>query len=564
MKFVKRHRGIALISVLIAMTLSVMLLGAFLGNNQSHMELMRGGRSGDAVQEATESTFSYLKFRIEHDKTFATTRFTNDRRNSDPEMAATMRVDEMAGESGDEHATLEISVVGTDAVVTAEILNNLQGTTSRGGVAAAQCRIRLVTNHLSRRSVQEITLQTPPLYDSSLASSEGILIDSESVVFNSRDPVRNQVRSSGHVRLGTSGSTFDFRRGQNTSAPNQGLVWSQEDILLNGASLRDSNNLADAQNRTRGQFVTDAQTRLNLHELTMDEVKLGRQSINIDAGHWVFARGVVEYNAGLAGTRTANIPMLQRRTSRLDPSTTEDFYFLHKDLPGWLNNDSARMVESPGATNHNKGSIGDHYNGFQLEPGLKVHLGQGKFELDADRNLEVNGDFALFSANPDIDPQVNFVPSDNNANTRGSISVHGSLEIEGFVRGSGNLIAEGDVLLRPNSIDTNADTDSDLAIYSGNNVMIRPPASLLEPARQLNFKGLVYAANNFTFQAHTESFAGSQTLNIEGALIARNGHVNIQNAKETNITYNPDYLDNLVKELPDNRTHLEVLVWKPR
>lgn len=119
-------------------------------------------------------------------------------------------------------------------------------------------------------------------------------------------------------------------------------------------------------------------------------------------------------------------------------------------------------------------------------------------------------------------------------------ALEGSISIYGAATGWGALIShEKNITLRMrNSLAT--DPDGGVAIYAGGNVtMLSGQQSYGVDATDATFLGLIYAKGNFL------TLANQQNLSIEGALVSK-GAIDINNARNVNFRYNPDYLFDII------------------
>lgn len=119
-------------------------------------------------------------------------------------------------------------------------------------------------------------------------------------------------------------------------------------------------------------------------------------------------------------------------------------------------------------------------------------------------------------------------------------ALEGSISIYGAATGWGALVShEKNVTLRMrNALAT--DPDGGVALYAGGNVtMLAGQQAYGVDCKDATFLGLVYAKGNFL------TLANQQNLTIEGALVSK-GAIDINNAKNVNFKYNPDYLFDII------------------
>ncbi len=101
---------------------------------------------------------------------------------------------------------------------------------------------------------------------------------------------------------------------------------------------------------------------------------------------------------------------------------------------------------------------------------------------------------------------------------------------------------------------SNANTDPNsagLSLFANTDIDISTPPG----TGDIRFNGLIFARDNFRFNAQ------GQNLIVDGSVVARNGDIEITGANQVDLTYNPEYLELLMENLPDSRTKLETLTW---
>ena len=91
-----------------------------------------------------------------------------------------------------------------------------------------------------------------------------------------------------------------------------------------------------------------------------------------------------------------------------------------------------------------------------------------------------------------------------------------------------------------------------LVVYAGKDVLLENPSD----SGTWTFNGLVYARGGFRFDAN------SADARLEGTLVARGGDIDFLKAGNVDFVYNPEFLDAMLKALPDNRLQVERVYWK--
>ena len=533
----------------------LMLLGAFVTLNQGQFSLLASGQTTDALERTSQSVYEYCFSKLENDKNWGASAFASSRQ--DPETRNILTVTEIegtrkiSGESAVDDATFEV-----------EIHNNITGGATNGeGVPAGSCRLDISVRRSGMASQHTIQLNTAPLFDSSAVASRGLAVQANKLTVASRDPRRNIIRSKGGLDA-PDADRLDFQPAPNASE--RGVLWAGGDITLGGENLRtNSGARADAQQETKGRFIDNAQTHYQIHDLKRDEIKIAKTQRTMGDGVYVFGSSDIQYTNDLGEEVSDTVFTLERREKRLvdgvaSVGDVKEIWYYGGALPNnWVGADEWVTTDgySDNALAHRVDSLNfPLYEGDNL---IRADLTQAKIQISANVDVRVVGDFGIQSDQASVTPSLEFVDYDGTADQeydRGSISADGEILIEGYVTGSGKLLANGSVSLYPNAVDIMSDTQSDLSIYSGNNVRIAPPPNWSGQGN-LNFTGLVYAKNNVDL-VHREK------LRVEGAIVASEGVMSL-NAKEVELVYNPAYLDSLVKEMPNSQIQLERAVWIP-
>ena len=570
-----RTKGLALISVLMALSLCLMLLGAFLTTNRSYLRLFQGGKDRDTVRQAIGSAYEFCRFKIEEDKTWGG--YFNDPQTY---RFARLEVEELPPQAGSQGALLRGKLLDSGATFTVTVQNNLgQDSASAYGVPPRSCRFLIAGQAGRGQAAANVTVRGAAYFDSTVVASQGVSIFADELMLESRDPIHNQIRSQSDMDLPPlyhqdhgDGVRYQFRPDSGGNQGSKGTVWARGDLNLrrNPGEPPDPNILALAGQLTDARFISRGRTHYEIPSLMLEDIDVRGNELVIDPGYYVFNKTSLEYqDAGGDWRQTAEeFLVLERWSDKNSPDTIQDFYFMGAELEGAVGTYGSVRVPDRGGDGVPKAEQGADST-FAMQDGMNVSLSRQTLEIAADREVKVPGDFGFASIyqseiTPTLhfkDPAVNPDRPPNLPPDRGALTVAGDIDINGYVVGSGNLLAERDVLLRPNEADVDAGTVDDLAIFAGRDVVIEPASGV--SADNIHFKGLVYAERNFDFSARRVGQTHVQTLTIEGALVARTGSVFIRNSQKTHLIYNPDYLDDLLKQRDDNRTQVELVVWQP-
>lgn len=594
----KQKRGIALITVLIVSVLMMILLSSFIQVNQRHFGILNSDLHHVAASEAARSAFDYSLYKLERNKAWGRAPFEG---KEDKLASGYLEIEEVKGKR-----RIEGRVTESDAEFSIDILNNIEGVASSDGVSQGMCRLRITAQRGTARISREAVLGTAPLFDGAVVASKKIGIEAESVTVSSADPLRNRLRSKGNIVVPDyEDSSFAFSSAED--ATEKGILWAQGGIIMGGKDLEDSDHAEKAVSKTGGQFLPHAETHYDVYDLQIGEVRSNKTTVEVDSGVYVFGRRLVTYASG-SGDKDIVVPVLERRDWALDDhgnladGDVQEVWYLTSSLPDDARSDWVKLWgDLPEAGRHPMDE-----NQFTLDAGVHVHFnsldpdtpesaGPPAVVLNSDVNLQVEGDFGIASNDGDYRPTVMFrdpetgeVYSDTKGKVvSGSITAlakrskdgkvvkPGSIYIDGFISGNGKLLAEGDVTLKNSYANVSSDEQSDLSIYAGGDVRIKP-----QKARRLDdktvfkyadvdgttaFRGLVFAGGNVHFEAdkskHDEPVEKAD-LYIEGAVVARDGQVLVSSGRRVHFRYNPEFVDSILNLRGETRVRLERVVWK--
>ena len=581
--------GIALITVLIVVTLLSLLLLSFTRVHQQSFGLIKNDLHDQAAQAGARSVFGYCLFRLENDRSWGAGKFDGE---PDPGLPEGLDIEEEAGTR-----KLGGRVVQTDTEFEVEVLNNIDGSAMVDGVPKGFCRLRIQANRGTATVRREALLSTAPLFDAGVLASRNIYVDAEKFKVASTDPFRNRLRAKGRINIPSFRGNFQFHPADN--ATEKGVLWAKAGILSGGDKLSDSEVAAEAARITGGRFLPHADTFHDIYDLQLSEVVASSETTEISSGVYVFNRRFIEVRVG-DSTEVREIPVLERRESALDedgrllPGDIEEVWFLKNNLPEEAAARSVDFfVDVPPDKVHAKSK-----NQFLLDTGVEVKFNSvdplfggdrpPEFLVNTKRNLTIDGDFGLTSVNPKFYPTVKFwdrrtgeVGTDKDGNlisgsitTKATDGEHGSIHIAGRILGNGKLLAEGDVTVRNTFANVSSDKLSDLSIYAGGTVALRPQKARKfddrvffdgKVAGATNFRGLIFARDDVIIEADLDPREDRQergNVSIEGAVVSRSGSVRVHLADRIEFKYNPDYLDSILRPKKEARVRLEQVVWK--
>lgn len=582
------RRGFALITALGGVVLAAMLLGAFFLSHRSSLALAGQNADSRACQEALLTLSDYCRFQLEKQKTWTTVPPL-----PDPEVVMDslnreiLRLDHLSDEELEERPDLadlpgQAHLVGRLAESGVEVhlavSNHLNGVdaVSPDGVARRSCRIRMEARRGRARERVELLVRKQAFFDSTVFASRQVDIQADMVTFSSTDPVRNQVRSLDDVRLPEQENLrFEFRLPEGEAPPVRGTVWARDEISVGG--LSDSATLASAAEATQAQFMPDAPGRYNPPRLNKEDVteQSGLTEVWYEPSVYSFGAVEVTYQDSDRGLVTESVGCLYRGQPQGDgapiydgvvPPT--DAYFL---LPPTADLDSV-TTGLDGLMTHPQ-----VVDGFEVPQGPRVHLrspsGGGVppeplVTFPANAEIRVPGDLVIL-APPHSTPEIRF---GSGAPGKGVINAERDVCLQGRLLGTASIVAGQDILMTPNEVEVLNDVEGDVALYAGRDVKVAPRFTddfgLLRESGFFTLRGLVYAGRDFSFQT-SATLGGDQAqyqreLDIEGALVAREGGVSIAGDDRVEIRYNPNYLDKFLERLSnESSVQLDVVSWRP-
>lgn len=608
----KKTRAMALLVLLMVSVLCMMMLAAFLGSNRTYLQLFNRGVSDDIMSDATRTLSDFARCELEKNKTWGLP-FAKNKADG---FAGDLRWYEHRVPSEAETGILT-GTLPNGLVFRMDVVNNLRGTETKKGVEPKACNLKVAVydnpRHVDLVAQPKALLDNPgefpfaggcrltyrnaALFDSGVLASTGIALHAGNLSFLSKDPVRNQIRSNSHIIMPEATKkpdNYDFGFLRETTPDTferytprgyDGTVWAKDDIVFDDDAGLDEDKIQSASEITNAHFIPKARTQNDIPELSPEDIKVANDdSKRLEAGGYRFSKRWVQYNvAGGVGTGMKEIPVLEQRRDVDSDDLPDVFYYLKNDLWG-ADQSSTKLFKKVGNSYvaedvpHVAREAADDADTFELwdvdgDPtGLVVDLSSRTMLVKPDAVVDVPGDFSVTSqgdADQEYVQPVKLILGKKGK--MGTIRAQGGIRVDGYVSGKGSLISDEDVVMRPNDVDVKTDVTSDLAIYAKRDVIILDEMNSAD-SKNVSFKGLVYAGRNFHFRSDTN-------LNVEGAIVAREGHVYLVAGTTTldakgnlidpigrhslNVTYNPDYLDSLLNTAVQDRTKVELMAWRP-
>lgn len=599
-----KPRGFALVATIGAVTLALLLLSAFLQSNRSFFTMTRLDQDRQACHEALLSLSEYLRFKLEEERKWGKGGWSGREQVKLSETRVLFDLEkldvgkEFAGGHGlvgnrhlrgrgPEHdVDIHIAFSNNLDENTGQKLEayNAEGDSGPENVPAKTCFIRMSARKGGHSEQAELALLRTAFFDSTLAASEGIDIvvegysdSSDAVVFNSRDPVRNQIRSGKDIRL-PHHSLLGFRINESDPPPNSGTIWSKEDVFLNGS--KKAEDILEAVESHNIEVVSQAKNHYNIPELTADDIELSdteETPTSLTSMKYIFTQAEVFYEQPDGSTNQLQLRVLKE----VDPTTNvvKRFHYNRNDvnavdgtlqiLPtieeeGLVPSDLYGVPRGDDEFTVDDGKITVQMRGENYEEDGEIQRGATEPRIVLPRTAKADGPFKVEADDWNLVPTISF--GDNEK--KGFLSADGDLALEGYLKGGGKIVSRtGSVRLFPNDVDVESDQRLDLAVFAKDDVLIAPPQNegLFDESEygstEFYFRGLIYAGRNFDFRTR-QGF--NRRLTVEGAVVARNGRIRMESQAGARLIYNPKYLDDfLEKSVLERQVQVEELSWRP-
>lgn len=633
---IRLKSAFALLASIAAVAIALMLLGAFIMSQRTLLSLSRHSDDDLACRDSLLAVADYCRYRIEKEPTWSLAPSLTDEAPEEVKDQFDRTVlsfdhltqaeydsrPELHGLQGTSH--ILCSMPSNSVQLHLAISNHIKGTeaVSVDGVPKGCCRVRIEAVRGTATSRLEILLHKVALFDSTVFASRDIRIDAEQVVFNSSDPIRNQVRSLQAVRLPAK-ENLAFREGEVDPPPVKGTVWAQgeeaehegppltpEELVDKGEIFLNNDNsqtaLRDAASATGALFFPNDPGRYNPPSLGKEQIKTPDSEMELKSAIYQFTEVPVTYlDTETAEMKTATLKTMQVFEPAVDvnpltmgdppPGLPTDFYYDEGTLPPHADPASIQWALPDPAPPGGPPPLPSAHavNGeFEVPMGPTVNLRPPPPDdgnpatpivawnplvtLPADTELRVRAEGGPDSGEPAdfqilagavCTPELMFADGQGNPGN-GMINVDRNLILQASITGSGRFLAGKDIQMIPNDTEVLADVEGDVALFAGGDVKIRPRytglTDLLNKPGFFTFRGLVYAQGDFLFAADKGGAAYNRKLDIEGALVARNGSVQISGPGRAVIRYNPDYLDSFLEEdFLGSQVQVEELSWRP-
>ena len=569
-----KKRGIALVIVLTVASVVVMMTGAFVMANSANFNSLGASQRQREADLVTQSAIQFIYYQMEIDQTFGRDPF----KTAEPIKleGGGLRVERVPDKSFAQlkGALLDESGTGREPSFTATIYNHLDlPATPRGAnpyVPADAVLIRVVGRSGTFNSTCDVLYRGEPLFDSSITANKLVALDSNnSIHIYSKDRSRNWLRSNGDIRLNGFANGNGSTELHKDDGGTQGVIWAKGDIYSAGNSKGlEGKALADASLAAKGVLAPKSRLNHDIYKLTPDDLTVFKSGETKGAQSWGAMRPGT-YSVDLSKVSWVDGDGIQsayvKTVSYTPPDGVGDKIVWYDGrkvgeqliLPqGWgvqsYRSDPDGVVRLGGTSD--------------LKPAMTFDFENNAFVAD-NSSIRVDGDLRITSKLDGVFPTIKL--KSDEASSGVIKAVGGSISVQGTLTGGGALVADGDIKLmcNPNlktgeETNVTADKSAGVVLY-GENVNIYGGSN-----KTIEFKGLIYANNDVNMFGGVKvvtsggdlNWVGTDdtldTLNLQGAVVARSGGVNIAQTKDVNLTYDQEYLKKLTKGMPDNRRRI--------
>jgi len=568
-----KKRGIALVIVLTVASVVVMMTGAFVMANSANFNSLGASQRQREADLVTESAVQFVYYQMEIDQTFGRDPFKTD--NPIELEGGGLRVERVpdANFAKLKGALLDESGTGREPSFTATIYNHLnQPGTPKGAnpyVPADAVLIRVVGRSGTFNSSCDVLYRGEPLFDASITANKLVALDSNnSINIYSKDRSRNWLRSNGDIRLN------GFAKGNGTTVlhkdegGSQGVIWAKGDIYSAGNPKGlEGEQLADASKAAGGVLAPKSRLNHDIYKLTPEDLTVFKTGETKNAQSW---------GRMAAGTYSVDLS----KVSWVDGEGIKSTYV--KTVSFTPADGGDKIVWYDGRKIGQELILPDGWGvrSYRSDADGVVRLGETSdataamtfdFENNAfvadNSSIRVDGDLRITSKLDKVFPTIKLKSDENSSGVIKAVG--GEISVQGSLVGGGALVADGDIKLmcNPNAktgeeTNVTADKSAGVVLY-GENVNIYGGSN-----RNIEFKGLIYANNDVNMFGGVKvvtadgqlTWEGTDDtldyLNLQGAVVARTGGVNIAQTKEVTLTYDQEYLKKLTKGMPDNRRRI--------
>ena len=554
------HRGVALFLVLMITFVLTMLVGAFFGVNQSNLSTLAATYRRKEAMLAAETGLSFVQFQLEKDSTWSS--------GNIPAFNVAMTSQCVVSAPGGGQKIRGVYDDGRSFETTVE--NHLEKP-AMGQFPADAVQVTSTGSSGAFNVTLAVVLKGEPIYDSAASTNGKIAMQgTDDWEVASKDTIRNWVRanddiSTPDVLTPTVPPAVQPKMKFTSASSIKGVLWSRKDIY-SGSTLVDASKSQAMSVATNGIVAPRSMVNYNLYDLQLTDLKVpgGGGVTTVPPGRYVVTETTaipiknVDHYWGPVYVKTTQDDQPPRSLNCLtyypQDGSTPKVYYAKSDL--------AAVADTAGVHPPTFGSEVPTGQ-LTLAPGFEYDFGAKKFTFKGNNQIQVDGDFTTGyeaptggSQLPTIDPDIVFESTGGTGSPPTFVNVTGDFKVTGTVTGRGALATGGDMNFVADA-NLSASTTDPLVLYSGHDVTIDATGK-----PNVQFTGLVYARNKFTLKATpTPAVPKIDKIQITGALVARNGGIQMDAAKQAILTYDPAYLQQLTKGLPNGRRRLSQMSW---
>lgn len=531
----KAKRGTAILLILFIMSLVVMFLGALISTNQTSIRLATGLNADKNATANCQSGLDYAWQLIERDQAFGRTNFPDGSIPGYNEASARLDIRLRNPNNNVDNQYIEARYLDRpEAGFRVRIANKIHLTASTRAqdnplgyqaIPPFSVMIKVEGFDGKRTRVLEALLQKAPFIAHGLFSGQDVTCQWGNEVAQwdvaSNDPFRNSIRTKGKLRMDrvTSGS-LKFSPAQGTTASTFGRYGAALPSLgvfdTSGSNELDSDGYTDASRQSRGMVLNRSAQNDKIKELGADALKVPDIKVNLPGGTYRFEKTrfdiKIEWQEEVEESYQDEHGNPGTRRVWQDRSETKQLYA--KAFARYINDTDQQAAQmwlaeqhlphppaTSGGIRGGQVSLVNQPNAqiFQLAPdgafdlpgssgGLaaRVNFSEGTFDVPANTMLTFDGSFKLQHRGldtADARPKVRLVnqtnPEDESQPFTAGIRARGDLTIEGGLRGSGTVIADGKLeMYAESSLATS--TDRPVALYAGGDVNLKKDDAVTE------------------------------------------------------------------------------------
>ncbi len=523
--FLKRKKGSALLFVLFLVSLAVMFMGAMMVVNQGSIRLATGLNADKNATANCQSGLDYAWQMLERDSTFGKDPFPNgancgfnsaqDRivvRTVNPN--GNVQTQSIRGTYQDkENSGFEICISNNLAsTATVSLSNAISGPRA---IPPRSVLLSVRGFEGKRTRVLEALLEKAPFVSHGLFAGDDVTAQWGSGVATwdvlSNDPFRNSIRTKGKLTVGrvTSGGLKFSPTGNATASTygRYGAALPSRGVFEGGTEL-DSDGYNDAARQSRGMVLSRSAQEDRIKTLGSDDLRKPDINVSIPGGVYRFEKTTfdvkIEWEAketemqmtplgpvpvevwkNKSETKTLYARAFSRYNSETDAEPAQ-MWLAKQHLPqppasgGGIRGGRTTVLNEPNSqvvTLNQEGKF--PLQGTTGGLAANINFSDGTFDIPANTMVTAEGDFRLQHrglAAGDARPKVRLVNQTNpddpsDPPVTAGLRARGNLTIEGGLRGSGTVMADGKLEMYAES-SLSASSARPVALYAGGDVKL--------------------------------------------------------------------------------------------